>query len=54
VDFGIENVFDKLYRHPLGGAYTGQGATMSPTDVAWGVTVPGMGRSFYTGINYQF
>lgn len=54
LDFGIENVFDKLYSHPLGGAYTGQGATMSPTDVAWGVTVPGMGRSFYTGINYQF
>jgi iron complex outermembrane receptor protein len=54
VDFGIENAFDKLYSHPLSGAYTGQGATMSPTGVPWGVTVPGMGRSFYTGINYQF
>lgn len=54
VDFGIENVFDKLYNHPLGGAYTGQGVTMTPTGVPWGVTVPGMGRSFYTGINYQF
>jgi len=54
VDFGIENVFDKLYSHPLSGAYTGQGTTMSGTSVPWGVTVPGMGRSFYTGINYQF
>ncbi|GAB4291218.1 MAG: TonB-dependent receptor [Methylophaga sp.] len=54
VDFGIENVFDKLYSHPLGGAYTGQGPTMSANGVPWGITVPGMGRSFYTGINYQF
>ena len=54
VDFGRENVFDKLYSHPLGGAYTGQGQTMSAAGVPWGVTVPGMGRSFYTGINYQF
>jgi iron complex outermembrane receptor protein len=29
VDFGIENLFDRLYYLPLGGAYTGEGATMS-------------------------
>jgi len=29
VDFGIENLFNKLYYLPLGGAYTGEGATMS-------------------------
>jgi len=28
-DFGIENVFDREYYLPLGGAYTGEGATMS-------------------------
>ncbi len=54
VDFGIENLFDKFYHHPLGGAYTGQGKTMSSTDVPWGVSVPAMGRSIYTGISYKF
>lgn len=29
IDFGIENLFDTLYYLPLGGAYTGEGATMS-------------------------
>ncbi|MBE7421687.1 MAG: TonB-dependent receptor [Zoogloeaceae bacterium] len=28
-DFGIENLFDRTYYLPLGGAYTGEGATMS-------------------------
>ena len=54
IDFGVENVFDKFYNHPLGGAYTGQGKTMSATGVAWGTSVPGMGRSFYAGVNYKF
>ena len=54
LDFGIENVFDKLYNHPLGGAYTGQGKTMSGTDVPWGVLVPGIGRSIYAGVNVKF
>lgn len=53
-DFGIENVLDELYTHPLGGAYMGQGKTMSGTDVPWGVLVPGMGRSFYAGVNVKF
>ncbi|MGK2907499.1 MAG: TonB-dependent receptor [Desulfuromonadales bacterium] len=54
LDFGIENLFDRFYNHPLGGAYTGQGKTMSATDVAWGTPVPGMGRSFYAGFKYLF
>ncbi|MDP1606475.1 MAG: TonB-dependent receptor [Rhodocyclaceae bacterium] len=53
-DIGIENLFDKLYKHPLGGAYLGQGKTMSGTIVPWGVTVPGMGRSIYAGVNVKF
>ncbi|MBV2234288.1 MAG: TonB-dependent receptor [Sterolibacterium sp.] len=58
LDFGIENLFDRHYTLPLGGAYLGQGRTMSinPTDgtLAWGTAVPGMGRSLYTGINLKF
>lgn len=54
LSLGIDNLFDRLYNHPLGGAYLGQGKTMSATDVAWGTPVPGMGRSVYTGIRVSF
>jgi len=54
LDIGVENVFDRFYNHPLGGAYLGQGKTMSGNDIPWGVTVPGMGRSIYTGVNFKF
>lgn len=57
-DLGVENVFDKLYYNPLGGAYVGQGITMPPGTgagyPAYGVAVPGMGRSIFAGINYKF
>lgn len=57
-DVGIDNVFDRLYYHPLGGAYVGQGTTMPPVVVAgsprWGTAVPGMGRSLYAGVNVKF
>jgi iron complex outermembrane receptor protein len=58
VDFGIENLFDKRYSLPLGGAYTGQGTTMTnpalPNYPQWGTAVPGMGRSIYAGVNVKF
>ena len=60
LDFGVENLFDKAYALPLGGAYLGQGRTMSINPVAsdgmfgWGTAVPGMGRSLYAGINVKF
>lgn len=54
IDFGIENLFDRHYALPLGGAYTGQGTTMSIGAVPWGVAVPGPGRSLYAGLNVQF
>ncbi len=54
VDMGIGNLFDKFYNDPLGGAYTGQGKTMSGTGVAWGMPVPVMGRSVYAGVNLKF
>ncbi len=59
LDFGIENVFDRLYYAPLGGAYVGQGVTMPPNQTlagvpAWGTPVPGMGRTIYAGLNVKF
>ncbi len=58
VDFGIENLFDKFYYLPTGGAYTGQGTTMTnpalPNYPQWGTAVPGMGRSIYAGLNVKF
>ncbi|MBK9521482.1 MAG: TonB-dependent receptor [Rhodocyclaceae bacterium] len=54
IDFGIENLFDKSYASPLGGAYTGQGATMGINSIPWGIAVPGMGRSLYAGVSYKF
>jgi iron complex outermembrane receptor protein len=55
-DFGIENVFDKHYYHPLGGAYLGQGATMMSSAMAplHGTLVPSMGRSVNVGLTFKF
>ena len=58
IEAGIDNVFDKNYALPLGGAYMGQGKTMSMnSELApgsnWGTSVPGMGRSFFMGVNYN-
>jgi iron complex outermembrane receptor protein len=54
LDFGVENLTDKFYYLPTGGAYTGQGITMGINSIPWGVAVPGIGRSFYTGVNVSF
>ncbi len=54
LDVGIENLLDKAYALPLGGAYAGQGTTMSINGIPWGVAVPGMGRTLYTSLNYRF
>jgi iron complex outermembrane receptor protein len=54
LDFGVENLFDRFYNEPLGGAYLGQGKTMSGSGVAWGTPVPGAGRSIYAGISVDF
>jgi iron complex outermembrane receptor protein len=53
-DIGVENLFDKFYYLPTGGAYTGQGATMGINSIPWGIAVPGMGRSLYAGFNLKF
>jgi len=58
LDLGVENLFDKFYYLPTGGAYVGQGTTMSnpalPNYPQWGTAVPGMGRSVYVGLNVKF
>lgn len=62
LDFGVENLFDRHYEMPLGGAYLGQGTTMMATAnnmpmgvvPLWGTPVPGIGRSLYAGINIKF
>jgi iron complex outermembrane receptor protein len=63
VDAGINNVFNTMYYQPLGGAYVGQGQTMSmnrgtssnnSAAPPWGTPVPGMGISYYTALNVKF
>ena len=54
LDAGVENLFDRGYRLPTGGAYLGQGTTMSMNGVPWGIAVPGMGRSFQLGLSLGF
>lgn len=56
LDVGVENVFDKYYENPLGGAYIGQGRTMSSNASApqHGVAVPGMGRSVNVGLTLKY
>ncbi|HJV06840.1 MAG TPA: TonB-dependent receptor, partial [Chromobacteriaceae bacterium] len=54
VDVGVDNVFNRYYVQPLGGAYVGQGITMGINKVPWGVGVPGQARSFYTAVSYKF
>lgn len=54
LDVGVENLLDRFHEHPLGGAYLGEGKTMTGTGVPWGTPVPGTGRSIYTALNVQF
>lgn len=57
IDLGIENLLDKMYFLPTGGAYVGQGTTMTLNGVSspvWGVAIPGRGRSFNVGATVKF
>jgi iron complex outermembrane receptor protein len=57
-EVGVENLFNRFYDLPLGGAYVGQGTTMTippvPNQPQWGTPVPGPGRSFYAAVNIRF
>jgi iron complex outermembrane receptor protein len=57
LDAGVENALNKQYDLPMGGAYMGQGATMSGNMMGappWGTPVPGYGRSFYVALTVTF
>jgi iron complex outermembrane receptor protein len=58
LELGVENLFDRFHDLPLGGAYVGQGTTMTippaPNQPQWGTAVPGPGRSIYTAFNLRF
>lgn len=54
LDVGLENALDKFYLLPLGGAYIGQGNSMSINGIPWGMVVPGKGRSLNAALNIQF
>lgn len=46
LELAVENLLNRLYANPMGGAYLGQGSSMVATGIPWGVVVPGRGRSF--------
>jgi iron complex outermembrane receptor protein len=54
IDVGVDNLLDRFYQHPLGGAYVGQGATMMLAGVPAGIAVPGPGRSWRAGFRWSF
>ncbi|MDP2265833.1 MAG: TonB-dependent receptor, partial [Thiobacillus sp.] len=54
LDVDIENVFDKFYLLPLGGAYLGQGNSMTTGGVPWGMSLPGKARSLNVALNVHF
>ena len=45
LDLGVDNLFNRFYQAPLGGAYVGQGPSMTTAGIPWGTPVPGPGRS---------
>jgi len=53
LDYGVENLLDKFYAHPLSGAYVGEGNVMGG-GATWGIPVPGMGRTVFTGVTLTF
>lgn len=54
LDLAVENVFDRLYFPPLGGAYLGQGNGMAVNAIPWGMAVPGPGRSVNLALDVRF
>ncbi len=50
LDAGVENLFDKQYYSPLGGAYLGDRSNGRP----WGNPVAGAGRTVFGGITIKF
>ncbi|MCW5626748.1 MAG: hypothetical protein KIT73_18675 [Burkholderiales bacterium] len=53
-DVALENALNKFYLLPLGGAYVGQGNSMTTGLIPWGMVVPGRGRSLNFALNLEF
>jgi len=54
LQLGIDNLFSRAHTPPLGGAYVGQGPSMTTGGIAWGVPVPGPGRSLHLSFSLQY
>lgn len=54
LDMGIDNVFNRFYEQPLGGAYVGQGPSMTTNGIPWGTVVPGMGRAMKLAMTMRY
>lgn len=54
IDVSVENALDRFYDPPPGGAYVGQGPSMSTATIPWGVNVPGKGRSYNVAVRVDF
>lgn len=54
LDIALENALDKFYLLPLGGAYLGQGNSMTSGGIPWGMVVPGRGRSLNLALTLDF
>lgn len=54
LDLALENALNKYYLLPLGGAYLGQGNSMTTGGIPWGMSVPGRARSLNVALNLSF
>ena len=54
LEVGLVNALNRFYSLPLGGAYLGQGPSMTTNGIPWGVPVPGMGRSISVALNLYY
>jgi iron complex outermembrane receptor protein len=54
LDVAVENALDRFYLLPLGGAYLGQGNSMTTNGVPWGMSLPGRARSLNVALNVNF
>ncbi|MDY0055923.1 MAG: TonB-dependent receptor [Methyloversatilis sp.] len=54
LDLALENALNKFYLLPLGGAYLGQGNSMTTGGIPWGMSVPGRARSLNIALNLSF
>lgn len=54
LELGVDNLLNRHHAQPLGGAYVGQGPSMTTSGIAWGVQVPGPGRSLVAAFNLRY